>query len=54
MKRILDCADRYIAARDWKMVSILKFCLVSIGVLLGLSIPGKSKKAAASREEWRS
>ena len=48
MQRILDCADRYIEARDWKMVSILKFCLASIGVLLGLSIPGKSKKAAGS------
>ena len=48
MTRILDCADRYIEARDWKMVSILKFCLASIGVLLGLSIPGKRKKAAGS------
>ena len=48
MQRILDCADRYIEARDWKMVSILKFCLASIGVLLGLSIPGKRKKAAGS------
>ena len=46
MQRILDCADRYIEARDWKMVSILKFCLASIGVLLGLSIPGKNKKTA--------
>ena len=46
MKRIFDCADHYVQSRDWKLVSILKFCLCSMGVLLGLAIPGKHKKAA--------
>ncbi len=46
MKRLFDCADRYIQARDWKMLSGLKFCLCSIGVLLGLLVPEKHKKAA--------
>ena len=46
MKRIFDCADRYVQSRDWKMVALLKFCLCSIGVLLGLAVPGKHKKAA--------
>ena len=47
MKRLFDCADRYIQSRDWKMLAGLKFCLCAIGVLLGLSVPGKHKKCAA-------
>ena len=45
MKRLFDCADRYIQSRDWKMLALLKFCLCAIGVLLGLSVPGKHKSA---------
>ena len=45
MKRIFDCADSYIQSRDWKMLALVKFCLCSIGVLLGLSVPEKHKKA---------
>ena len=41
MKRLFDCADHYIQARDWKMLAGLKFCLCAIGVLLGLAVPGK-------------
>ena len=48
MKRLFDCADRYIQSRDWKMLAGLKFCLCAIGVLLGLSVPGKHKKCAAA------
>lgn len=46
MKRLFDCADRYIQSRDWKMLAGLKFCLCAMGVLLGLSVPGKHKAAA--------
>ena len=48
MKRLFDCADRYIQSRDWKMLAGLKFCLCAIGVLLGLSVPEKLKKPAAA------
>lgn len=48
MKRLFDCADRYIQSRDWKMLAGLKFCLCAIGVLLGLSVPEKHKKPAAA------
>lgn len=47
MKRLFDCADRYIQSRDWKMLAGLKFCLCAMGVLLGLVVPGKHKKSAA-------
>ena len=45
MKRFFDCADSYVQSRDWKMLALVKFCLCSIGVLLGLSVPEKHKKA---------
>ncbi len=47
MKQLFDCANRYIQARDWKMLAGLKFCLCAVGVLLGLSVPCKHKKLAA-------
>ena len=48
MKQLFDCADHYIQARDWKMLTYLKFCLCAIGVLLGILVPGKHKKTAAA------
>ena len=48
MKRIFDCADRYVQSRDWKMVAVLKFCLCSIGAMIGLAVPGKHKRTAGS------
>lgn len=48
MKQLFNYADHYIQSRDWKMLACLKFCLCSIGVLLGLLIPGKHKKTAVA------
>lgn len=48
MKRLFDCADNYIQARDWKMLAALKFCLCSIGILLGVLIPVKHKRTAVA------
>ena len=45
MKRLFDCADSYVQSRNWKMLALVKFCLCSIGVLLGLSVPEKHKRA---------
>ena len=45
MKKIFDCADCYIVTAGWKMVAVLKFCLCSLGILLGLSVADKGKKA---------
>ena len=46
MKQILDCANGYVKARDWKMVAALKFCVASLGAIGGLLLPTKHKKAA--------
>lgn len=48
MNKLLACANQYLAARDWKMAAALKFCLGSLGLLLGMQIPPKRKKAAAA------
>ena len=48
MNTLFNCADRYIQSRDRKMLAGLKFCLCAIGVLLGLSVPGKHKKCTAA------
>lgn len=46
MKRLFDCANHYVQARDWKMLAYLKFCLCAIGVMLGLFVPEKHRKTA--------
>ena len=47
LKKLFACADAYLASRDWKMVAVLKFCLLALGLLLGLCVPAKYKKKAA-------
>ena len=44
MKKLLDLADQYIAESDWKVITILKFCLLSLGILIGMTVPKKYKK----------
>lgn len=46
MKNIFDYANQYIEESDWKDLATLKFCLFSIGVLVGMKIPAKGKKRA--------
>ena len=47
MNRLLNAANDYIKGCDWKDMSLLKICLCAMGVLVGLAIPGRRKKAAA-------
>lgn len=47
MKNLLRCANAYLAVRDWKLVAMVKFCVASLGLLLGLGMPAKHKKTAA-------
>ena len=48
MKGILEWAGMFIRSREWKTMAGLKFCLCSGGILLGLAVPGKSRKKAAA------
>lgn len=44
--KLLDYADGYCKTTTWKDLSLLKFCLCAIGVMLGLSVPRQKKKPA--------
>ena len=48
MKKLIACANAYLASRDWKMVAVLKLCLMALGLLLGLCVPARHKKKAAA------
>ena len=44
MKKLFDAADRYIAASDWKIIAVLKFCLLSLGLMAGMQIRPEHKR----------
>ena len=44
MKKLLDIANRYVEESDWKTIAVLKFCLLSLGLLAGMSIPRRRRK----------
>ena len=46
MKRLFDYADKYLQKSDWKDLSMIKFCLFSMGVLAGTCISEKKKGVA--------
>ena len=48
MKSIFEAADRYIRTSSWKTVAVLKFCLVSLGMMVGMMIKPQNKKAVFS------
>ena len=44
MNRLFKAANRYIETSDWKIIAVLKFCLISLGLLIGMCIKDKYKK----------
>lgn len=44
MKKLLKAANRYVATSDWKTIAVLKFCLLSLGILTGTRIADKYRK----------
>lgn len=46
MKKLFVYADQYIQESSWKDIAMLKFCLFSMGILAGMQIPGKKRRAA--------
>ena len=47
MKKLLAAADRYVETSDWKTIAVLKFCLLSIGVLFGMQVKPEHRRFAA-------
>lgn len=46
MQFLFDAADRYMRKSDWKDMALVKFCLFSMGLMIGAQIPRKHKAAA--------
>ena len=44
MNRLLEAANRYIQTSDWKIIAVLKFCLISLGVMVGMMIRPEHKR----------
>lgn len=44
MNKLFDNANEFIKQCDWHDLSSLKLCLLSIGVLIGMTVPEKDKK----------
>ena len=44
MEKILRLANDYIREMDWKDMSLLKLCLLSLGIALGTLVAPKNKK----------
>lgn len=47
MKFFLELGNRYAKTSTWLDFALVKFCLCALGILLGLTVPGKAKKPAA-------
>ena len=47
MNRLIDAAERYLKDCTWKDIAVLKFCLLALGVLLGIAVPARKKKVSA-------
>lgn len=43
--KLFQVADRYCKESNWKTLALLKICLFSIGVMVGMLIPKEKKKA---------
>ena len=45
MSRLFEAAKRYIETSDWTIIAVLKFCLISLGMMIGMLIGPRRKKA---------
>ena len=43
MKRLMDAVDRYLRDCTWKDIAVLKFCLLALGVMLGIAVAARKK-----------
>ncbi len=44
MKKLFEAANLYVKSSDWKMIAVMKFCLVSLGMMIGMQIGPKHRK----------
>ena len=44
--KLFDAANQYCRESDWKTLAMLKFCLLSLGMAIGVLLPEGIKTAA--------
>ena len=44
VKKLFEFADRYIETSDWKIIAVLKFCLISLGIMIGTGVKEEYRK----------
>lgn len=44
MKNLFAIANEYLRQSDWKNLALMKYCLLSLGVLIGVLVPSKAKR----------
>lgn len=44
MKKLLASADQFLQESDWRDLTLVKFCLCAIGIMIGLCVPKENKK----------
>ena len=44
--KLFDAANQYVKESGWKTIAMLKFCLCSMGVMIGVLLPQAVKSAA--------
>ena len=44
MKKLFAAANRYVETSDWKIIAVLKFCLIALGMMIGMFISPKHRK----------
>ncbi|MBR6208681.1 MAG: permease of phosphate ABC transporter [Oscillospiraceae bacterium] len=44
MKKLFEVADRYLETSDWKIIAVLKFCLIALGMMIGMQIKPEHRK----------
>ena len=44
--KLFDAANQYCKESDWKTFAMIKFCLCSMGVIIGVLLPQSVKTAA--------
>ena len=42
--KLFEAANRYVETSDWKIIAVLKFCLISLGVMVGMMIRPEHKR----------
>ncbi len=44
--KLFQVADEYCKTSDWKVLALLKFCLFSIGLMVGALLPARYRRPA--------